>query len=56
MTLYSLETRDTRFDRSKEMAESDKPGGRSECSMAILLDWSMAIDACPEKQDLSTTG
>lgn len=33
----------------KATAESDKPCGRSECSMVIFLDWSMAIEVYPQK-------
>ena len=33
----------------KATAESDKPCGKSECSMVIFLDRSMTIDVCPQK-------
>lgn len=45
----------TRFDRGrKRIAEGGKPCGRSACSVPIVLDSSMTIDARLEKQDLFT--
>lgn len=56
MTLYRLETTtSTRLDQGqRRIAESDKPCGRSDCPPAVLLDWFVAIDVCPEQREIST--